>query len=148
MKKTLIILAATFFLWIGSVHAGGVDAPLPDSQTLQVLKKSMQNFGALVAGLEIMRAKEPKPDWPVVNKTLQEMTPTLKTMQQADTAGAYKKFTDRLETSLNELTLLSRKKSPKFYESYEQMTQTCFQCHAMHRPVDFMKPQNKGSASR
>src|SRR5262245_20265068 len=110
MKKTIVLLfAAACLLGLVSLQAGKMSGPPPDGQVLQTLKKTMQQFGTLVAGLEIMRAKEPKPDWPVVAKTLKEMDAALKTMQQADTAATYKKFTDQLGERLEELNRLSQK---------------------------------------
>lgn len=108
-----------------------------------MLKKYMSQFGSLVAGMEILRYKEQKPDWAAIEITIQEMDKTLKAMQKADAQGNYKEFTDALEKNLAEVNNYGKKKDKKVFESFDKLTNTCFKCHAAHRPSDFLIPKEK-----
>ncbi len=99
----------------------------------------MYKFGSLVAGLEMLRVKEEEPDWEAIGTTLKEMTESVSTMQTADTSKAYQKYTDELSAQLKILTKLNNKKDKKIYNGFDTLTQTCFQCHACHRPTDFLE---------
>ncbi|MDX1386122.1 MAG: hypothetical protein R3257_00935 [bacterium] len=108
-----------------------------------LLKKYMQQFGSLVAGMEILRSKEKTPDWEAIGLTLGQMEKTLKEMQAADQAQQYKQFTDVLEANLKEVKAYGQKKDKKVFDSFQNLTETCFKCHAQHRPSDFLIPKNK-----
>ena len=122
--------------------AGGMGAgdKLPAEST-RSLKKYMANFGSMIAGLEIMKLKEKKPDWDAINITLQEMSSTLSEMQQADTTNAYKEYTDVLAAGLVDLKAQSKIRDKKIFEGIDKLSNTCFQCHAAHRPADFILPK-------
>ncbi len=106
-----------------------------------VLKKYMGQFGSLVAGMEILRLKEKQPDWEAIQLTLTEMNKTLQELKAADQQGNYKEFTQVLEKNLVEVQAYGKSKNPKIFNSFEKLTQTCFQCHAAHRPSDFWVPK-------
>lgn len=108
-----------------------------------LLKKYMQQFGSLVAGMEILRSKEKTPDWEAIGLTLGQMEKTLKEMQAADKAKNYKQFTDVLEENLKEVKAYGLKKDKRVFDSFEKLTETCFKCHAQHRPSDFLIPKDK-----
>ncbi|MBL7685837.1 MAG: hypothetical protein JNK65_07395 [Deltaproteobacteria bacterium] len=144
MKKikfvSLSLLCATLFLNTPLLHAGAVDPSEIEIKTTRDLKKYMYKFGSMIAGIELLRSQEPKPDWKVIDLTLKDMTQTLNAMKKADKKSIYKGFTDQLEAQLEELNQLTAKKDSKIYDSFDKLTNTCFQCHAAHRPADFLKP--------
>jgi hypothetical protein len=129
-------------LWAYSKKPPSEQSPQEVRSTM-VLKEYMSHFGSLVAGMEIMKLKEKKPDWEAIQITIDEMDKTLKEMQAADAAGNYKEFTDVLEKNLTEVRSYGMKRNKKVYESFDKLTQTCFQCHAAHRPSDFLIPKQK-----
>ncbi len=154
MKKNLIlsffksVIIATLALTLFCVSTAGF-AGAPESvsnlhsiKTNKDLKKYMYHFGTLVAGLEISRIKEKTPDWESIEVTLKEMNDVLINLQKADTDNIYKSYTDTLTTRLAEIQALNRNKNPKIYKSFDRLTQSCFQCHAIHRPVDFLQNKN------
>jgi cytochrome c556 len=108
-----------------------------------LLKKYMQQFGSLVAGMEILRSKEKSPDWEAIGLTVGQLEKTLKEMQAADKAKNYKQFTDLLENNLQEVKAYGQKKDKRVFDSFEKLTETCFKCHAQHRPSDFLIPKEK-----
>jgi len=107
------------------------------------LKKYMSSFGTLLAGMEIMKHKEKNPDWEVIAMTLTEMRQTLEAMKKADQAGNYREFTSALDKNLAEVEKYGKKKDKKVFDSFEKLTNTCFQCHAAHRPSDFLIPKKE-----
>jgi len=143
--------------WGQSIHAySKKDSSSPTQagvRSTMMLKKYMGQFGTLVAGMEIMRIKEKKADWEAIQITLNEMTQTLDAMKKADKDGNYKEFTEALEKNLNEVKVYGKKKDIKVYEAFDDLTNTCFKCHAAHRPTDFLIPKKdtpriSGSVSR
>lgn len=137
----LFLFAFAFSIFNPAVFAGGdpkTDIPPTASHAL---KKYMSKFGTLVAGLEILKLKEKKPDWASIDYTLSEMNKTLSEMQKADSSNAYKEYTDLLATSLADIKKLSEKRDKAIYDSFDKLSNTCFQCHAAHRPSDFLKPK-------
>ncbi|MFO1519688.1 MAG: hypothetical protein U1F57_08530 [bacterium] len=144
MKQKLLkssLLLSTLLAFSPSwVRAGGDNPPNVEIKTTRDLKQFMYKFGTLVAGIEILRAKEKNPDWTSIDLTLKEMKENVEAMQKADKTAAYKGFTDQLSNQLIVLKKMSDKKDPKIYDGFDKLTQTCFQCHAAHRPVDFLKP--------
>lgn len=150
--KTLKTLSLGFILGAlliapassGAYSTGSVDPNNPEQvRSTMALKQYMGHFGTLVAGMEIMRAKEKKPDWDAIAITLKEMEKTLSEMQKADQAGNYKEFTSVLESNLAEVKKYGAKKDPKIYDAFDKLTNTCFNCHAAHRPSDFLIPKEK-----
>lgn len=128
--------------WSVAYPQGKVDPDNPQQvRSTMALKKYMGHFGTLVAGMEIMRAKEDKPDWEAISLTLKDMDQTLKQMQAADKAGNYTAFTNLLEKNLKQVQKYGKAKDPKVYEAFDQLTDTCFKCHAAHRPGDFLIPK-------
>ena len=116
---------------------------LNEVRSTLALKKYMGEFGTLVAGMEIMRSKEKKPDWEAIEITLTQMNKTLQELKQADKAGNYKEFTGDLEKNLNIVQAYGKSKDKRVYEAFDQLTATCFKCHAAHRPSDFLIPKQK-----
>lgn len=135
-----ILIAASLpfshFSW-----AGG--ATVPTTRSTAALKKYMANFGSMMAGLEILRVKEKKPDWEAINLTLKEMSDTLAEMQKADAENAYKEYTDVLASGLVDLKKKASERNKGFFDSVDQLTDTCFKCHAAHRPGDYLVPKDK-----
>jgi len=147
LKKELglkkYFFAAAFCLIILSPlmsHAGPVESR-PDTVSTKALKQYMSKFGALVAGLEILRTKEPKPDWAVIGISLKEMDTNLQQMLKTDKTGAYKNYTDALTEQMAELKKMNEKKDKRIYDGIDKLTDTCFKCHAAHRPGDFLNPK-------
>jgi hypothetical protein len=100
----------------------------------------MADFGTLVAGMEILRFKEKKPDWAAIDTTLKEMEQTLQKMRTADQTGNYKEFTDLLDQNLQEVKSYGLKRDKKVFDAFDKLTNSCFKCHAAHRPSDFPLP--------
>lgn len=148
IKNISIVSVLIVFLLILSfeLRAGGTVIPLTNSETTTTLKQLMGKFGILMAGIEIQQTKEKKPDWETIDWTLSEMTQVLNKMQAIDTTGAYQKYTEVLAAGLIDLKKKSKKKDRHIYEGFGQLIQTCFQCHAVHRPADFLFPKDKPTA--
>lgn len=150
MKKLALLFAAILLGLLSSqtLFAGGdpkVDlAPLAS----HALKKYMTHFGSLVAGLEILRLKEKKPDWQSIETTIHELNKLLSDMQKTDTTHAYKEYTDLLATHLANIKKMSEKRNINIYDEFDKLTNTCFQCHAAHRPADFLKPKQNQRLSQ
>jgi len=111
------------------------------------LKPYMAKFGTMLAGLEIIQLKEKKPDWPAIQLSVQQMDQTLKELQRADATNAYKEYTDNLEAGLAELKIKSQKKDITFFDSLNKISDSCFRCHAAHRPGDYYFPKDKNRMS-
>lgn len=122
--------------------------PEVEIKTTRDLKQFMQKFGSLVAGMELIRIKEKKPDWPSIDLTVREMSAALESLQKADKTNAYKGFTDQLTAQMIVIKKLDEKKDSKIYEAFDKLTNTCFQCHAVHRPADFLKPKGGREISK
>lgn len=132
----------TLSLWAHSQKSSQEKNP-PEVRSTMMLKEYMAHFGSLVAGMEIMKLKEKNPDWDAIRITIQQMGQTLKQLQAADKEGNYKEFTDVLEKNLSEVKNYGDKKDKRVFDSFEKLTNTCFQCHAAHRPSDFLIPKPK-----
>ncbi len=138
------------FLWIGIIPVffisslliagGNTDPSTIEIKTTRDLKQYMYKFGSLVAGLEILRAKEKNPDWSAIEITLKEMSQNIEALQRADKKNTYKSFTDQLSAQVITLKRMNDKKDSRIYDGFDKLTNTCFQCHAVHRPADFLKP--------
>lgn len=113
----------------------------PRTRSTYNLKQYMSKFGAMLAGLEILKIKEKKPDWDAINITLQEMSSNLAEMQKADVDSRYKEYTDVLAAGLVDLKAQSKIRDKKIFDGIDKLAQTCFQCHAAHRPADFILPK-------
>ena len=149
MKKIILVLivlstaiAASFGLYAGGDPKSGVDPIISHN-----LKQYMSKFGTLVAGLEILKMKEKKPDWESIDHTLIEMNQTLSEMQKVDTTNSYKEYTDLLATSLADIKKMSQKQDKNIYDAFDKLTNTCFQCHAARRPSDFLKTKKSQQIS-
>jgi hypothetical protein len=129
------------FAFSPRLEAGGGPPPETEIKSSKDLKQFMYKFGALVAGIEILKVKEKTLDWGTIDLTLKEMGQNLEALQKADTSNFYKQFTDQLADQLTELKMMSRKKDKNIYDGFDKLTNTCFQCHAVHRPSDFLKPK-------
>lgn len=149
VKKPLSILflAVWAFLFSLPCFAGGDTKVEVPPKASHALKQYMSKFGSLVAGLEILKLKEKNPDWKTIDKTVADMNQTLSDMQKADTNNAYKEYTDLLATSLADIRQLAEKKDRNIYNSFDKLSNTCFQCHAAHRPADFLKPKKNQQLS-
>lgn len=148
-KKIFITLALFMSLGVAGFVQAYSQKPLSNPTEAQVrstmmLKKYMSHFGSLVAGMEILRYKEKTTDWEAIKITLEDMRDTLKKMQEADPEGRYREFTDVLSNNLKEVeTWTQKKKRDQSYEAFDKLTGTCFACHAVHRPSDFLIPNPK-----
>jgi CRISPR/Cas system CSM-associated protein Csm2 small subunit len=147
MRVSIFIIA--IFLGItpapvfGYSKSGTTDSTPEQVRSTMHLKKYMSDFGILVAGMEIMRFKEKKPDWEAISLTLGQMEETLNKMREADKDGSYKGFTDILDQNLKEVQSYGEKRDKKIYDSFDKLTNTCFKCHAQHRPSDYLVPKEK-----
>lgn len=130
-----------------NLKAGGNMKPGVDPIISHNLKPYMSKFGTLVAGLEILKLKEKKPDWESIDQTLTEMNKIVSEMQKADTLNAYKEYTDLLSSSLADIQKMSQKRDKHIYDAFDKLTNTCFQCHAAHRPSDFLNPKKNQKIS-
>jgi hypothetical protein len=118
-----------------------VTSDQPATRSTAALKVYMAKFGSMFAGLEIMKIKEKKPDWEAIDLTLQEMSSTLAEMQKADEKNTYKEYTDLLAAGLVDLKAQSKRRDKKIFDGIDKLSNTCFQCHAVHRPADFIMPK-------
>lgn len=148
MKKKYIYSLLTFmFLLNFAILPAKEQTKIPvDAESTATLKNMMGKFGTLMGGIQVSMAKDKEIDWDVVDLTLKDMDEVLKEMQKIDKNQAYKPFTDLLATGLADLKIKYRKKNKDIYEHFDKLTETCFQCHALHRPADFLFPKHKTSA--
>ncbi len=107
------------------------------------LKQYMATFGTMLAGLEIMKVQEKTIDWEVVDLSLREMTQTLDAMRKADTQNRYREYTDILAAGMIDLQEKSAKRDKKFFKSLDKVSESCFKCHAAHRPGDYLVPKDQ-----
>ena len=115
----------------------------PTVRSTMALKDYMAKFGSMLAGLEILRMKEKKPDWEAIDLTVQELSDNLAAMQKADSTHAYKEYTDVLGAGLVEMKEKARKREKGFFKSVDRLSDTCFRCHAAHRPGDYLAPKKE-----
>ncbi len=148
IRNISIVSVLIFFLLIinTEVKAFGKLNTSSDAENAFTLKQLMVRLGTLMAGIEILQANEKTPDREAINWTLNEMSKTLKQMQSIDKSGAYKKYTDVLAAGLLDLQNKNRKKDKHINDGFSNLIQTCFQCHAMHRPTDYLFPKDKPTA--
>ena len=142
----LFLIFALFVSFSIEARAGGITNTPQDSETTNSLKQLMAKFGTLMAGVEILRSKEKNPDWPSIDLSIKEMSDALAQMKQADKTQSYKKYTDMLTLGLEDLKIKSKKRDKNIYAGFDDLIHTCFQCHAMHRPTDFMHPKTRPTA--
>jgi hypothetical protein len=150
LKKYFVpcFLVVSIFLFIQStLLLAGEGAKEVAPLTTRELKQYMAKFGSMMSGIEILQMKEKKPDWQAIDITLNEMIQTLQEMQKADITNAYKNYTDVLASKLEELKKMSRKRNKNIYEGFDNLTNTCFNCHAAHRPGDFLIPKEKRAST-
>ncbi len=132
MKKTVLIsslfvfLCGFYFIPQKAFSGGAADPAALTSENTRALKKDMSKFGSLLAGLEIIKLKEKKPDWDAINLTLQEMSSTLSEMQNADTSNAYKEYTDVLASGLVDLREKAQQRDKTIFDGIDQLSNTCF----------------------
>lgn len=107
------------------------------------LKQYMATFGTMMAGLEILKVQDRNVDWEVVDLSLREMSQTLDAMQKADSANRYREYTDILAAGMVELKEKSAKHDKNFFKALDKVSESCFKCHAAHRPGDYLVPQNQ-----
>ncbi len=148
-KKIYLAISLTLSLLTASFIHAYSQKPIENPSEAQVrstmmLKKYMSHFGSLVAGMEILRYKEKNPDWEAIKITIEDMKKTLQQMKQLDPKGHYQEFTQVLHNNLKEVESWSqKKKKAETYEAFDKLTGTCFSCHAVHRPSDFLIPTPK-----
>jgi hypothetical protein len=133
------VMVSSGFVFAGMAHP--IAEPTQEIKSTRDLKQYMQKFGILIAGIELLRIKEKKIDWKSIQLSIDEMKQTVQSMQQADATNAYKNFTDELSKQMEILQTMSQSKDKKIYDEVEKLTDTCFQCHTVHRPSDFLKPK-------
>ena len=140
-KKVGLLLCGVLSLAAGRYALGGEYYHHVSTRPTADLKKYMANFGTMLSSLEIIRLKEKKPDWEAIDIAVQDMNKNLAAMQKADQKNAYKEFTDVLAAGLVELSEKSKKRDPAFFSSLDKLSETCFKCHAAHRPGDYFVPK-------
>ncbi|MBF0492729.1 MAG: hypothetical protein HQM15_08110 [Deltaproteobacteria bacterium] len=143
--KTFLTVIALFSLTLILCHtliSGPAIILDSNPQVIQDLKKSMYRFGSLVAGLEILRVKEKQPDWETIDVSIKEIENIIHEMQKLDKDEVYKQYTANVSSQVTELKKLSKKKDKKIYEGFDKLSNDCFQCHAAHRPADFLKSKD------
>jgi len=141
IKLFLILVTMTYCE--GALFAADTASghPVSASPSTKNLKQYMANFGSMLASLEIIQMKEKKPDWPAIDIAIDELSRTLSQLQKADIDNAYKEYTDVLAAVLIELKDKSAKKDRNFFRSVDKLSETCFKCHAAHRPGDYLVPK-------
>jgi len=117
--------------------ADPVGHPQTVTRSTANLKPFMAKFGSMIASLEIIKLKEKKPDWEAIDISVKEMSQTLTDLQKADQDKAYQEYTDVLAAGMVELKEKSAKRDKSFFNSLDKMTDSCFKCHAAHRPGDY-----------
>lgn len=145
--RTLLKLSTLALILIGANASAGTTQPLahpPATRSTISLKQYMSKFGSMLAGLEIIQLKEKKPDWAAIDISVKELSETLAEMQKADKDSAYKEFTDVLAAGMVELKDKAAKRDKTFFRSLDKISESCFKCHAAHRPGDYLIPE-KGS---
>ena len=113
----------------------------PATAATPSLKQYMSTFGTMLAGLEIMKIHEKNVDWEAVDLSVREMSQSLDAMQKADTQNRYKEYTDILAAGMIDLKEKSAKRDKGFFKAVDQVSETCFKCHAAHRPGDYLVPK-------
>lgn len=143
----ILLLVLSLFVSVATeCKAGGITNAAQDAETTTSLKQLMAKLGTIMAGLEILKSKEKNPDWPSIDLSIKEMSDVLAQMKQADKTQSYKTYTDMLSAGLNDLKIKSEKKDKNIYAGFDDLIHTCFQCHAMHRPTDFIHPKTRPTA--
>ncbi|HEX5033213.1 MAG TPA: hypothetical protein VFW62_01920 [bacterium] len=139
---------STFFLFALFLSTPLAAKPLPPhpvqpaTAATPSLKHYMATFGTMLAGLEIMKVHEKNVDWEAVDLSVQEMSQTLDAMQKADSQNRYKEYTDILAAGMIDLKAKSAKRDKGFFKAVDQVSETCFKCHAAHRPGDYLVPKD------
>ena len=64
---SFIALLSFSLLFKNIVFSGPTNVAVSNPEVIKSLKKYMQRFGSLVAGLEILRVKENEPDWEAID---------------------------------------------------------------------------------
>ena len=136
---SFIALLSFSLLFKNIVFSGPTNVAVSNPEVIKSLKKYMQRFGSLVAGLEILRVKENEPDWEAIDLSIKDIESTISEMQKLDKDEVYKQYTGAVAVQIAELKKLSKKKDKKIYDGFDKLTNACFQCHAAHRPADFLK---------
>lgn len=142
--KTLSLATVLFSISASALATQPMAHPVIQTRSTANLKQYMSKFGSMLAGLEIIQLKEKKPDWPAIDISVKELSDTLSELQQADKDNAYKEYTDVLAAGLVELKEKAAKRDKKFFRSLDKISESCFKCHAAHRPGDYLIPE-KGS---
>lgn len=149
LLKRIVIALSLVLIVNGSARAfSGAEGSIPDMETLRALKSFMSRFGVMVAGIELARAKEKTMDWEAIQISVEDMNQIFKELKGADKQRLYKPYFDELAVRLKEVSAKARKKDAAFYESFDKLTDTCFRCHAAHRPNDFLMPKGKRLGQR
>jgi hypothetical protein len=120
-SKWLIVLTLPifFFSWNSKALA------LP-------LQTYMYQFVTLASDLRMENIKGKNPDWKAISITLKEMEKNVQAMQTADTDNAYKAYLDKVSFSLAQLKKMSKKHDPNISAGFDQLTQSCLDCHFTH----------------
>ena len=140
MKKLIFILSLFLLAPIFS-FGGEISGKIPP-KTVISLKQYMSRFGTTVASIELMREQNKKPDWDIVNESLDTMKKTIQEMKQVDAQNQYIEFTSVLDQQFLALEAAAKKKNKQFYKLFDDMLETCFTCHKTHRSPDFLtQPQ-------
>jgi hypothetical protein len=139
-----ISLLATLILFAGPASAADpMGHPATATRSTANLKPYMAKFGSMLASIEIIQLKEKKPDWPAIDIAVNELSQTLSQLQKADQENAYKEYTDVLAAGMVELKQKCAKRDKSFFRSLDKISESCFRCHAAHRPGDYLIPKDK-----
>lgn len=146
-KLSLSIFLLAFLLMAFQAKAlppEKLGVPMPKKVQLK-LKKYMGALGTLFASVEIGSLDE-KVDWDSLGLVFEEMQVTLNQIRAIKDFKAYDKFFGQLEKDLAKVQALQKKKSRKVFEAFDNLSTTCFRCHALYRPKNFLtEPEGQKS---
>lgn len=132
---TFLVFQSKLQAWPQATEQSGSESrPILATQNL---KEFMAHFGVTLSGLELMHAKEEKPDWEAIAISVKALDKNLKEMQAANKVKAYEEYLKTLSQKVEILKSQSAKKDPAIFKTIDETSNTCFRCHAAHRPADF-----------
>ncbi|MCB1214575.1 MAG: hypothetical protein KDK66_03770 [Deltaproteobacteria bacterium] len=109
------------------------------------LRGYMGKLGGLFASVQIdesaLKSGEGV-DWDTLGIAFKEMEDTLKEIRSIKEFKNYDAFFGQLESDLRTVKGYQIKKNPKVFDAFNKMTNTCFSCHALYRPENFLTQPN------
>lgn len=130
----LVMITSSLPAWSGSVEG------TPSKHSTKALKKYMARFGSYIAGINIARYQDEKPDYEMIDTSVNEMLKSLNDMQKYDKDGLYKNYTSQLEKQLVSIKTKTAAHDQNIYKAFDGLMDTCFGCHTAHRPANFLEP--------